>query len=290
MNTRIKKVTLLGFLTNIVLSIIKLGFGFLGKSNSMIADGINSSLDIVNTVCVYIGLKVSHKPPDKNHPYGHYKAEILSTLLIAVMIGSGSINIVWTNAWNLMYSNFEKMEVWVCYAAVISILLKGAIFFYTNHVANEEDSISLKASAIDYKMDILLSIGVLIGVLTSFLGLYQMDSIIAIALGLFMLKLSYDLILEVNSQIMDEIPDPEKVKEIKKIASEVEGVVNTHFTRIRKAGALFLVDMDIVVNSELSLKEAHEICHNVVDAIKKGSDRIAEVRIHIDPYYDGDCR
>lgn len=290
MNTRIKKVTLMGFLTNVLLSVIKLVFGFLGKSNSMIADGINSSLDIVNTVSVYIGLKVSHMPPDKNHPYGHYKAEILSTLLIAVMICSGSINIIWTNAWNLFYSNFEKMEVWMFYAAIISILLKGAIYLYTNHVANEEDSISLKASAIDYKMDILLSIGVLISVLTSFFGFYQMDSVIAIGLGIFMLKLSYDLILEVNSQIMDEIADPEKVKEIKQIASGVKGVINAHFIRVRKAGALFFVDMDIVVDSELSLKEAHAICHNVVDAVKEGSERNAEVRIHIDHCYDGECR
>lgn len=282
--------TLLGFLTNSMLSLIKLGFGFFGKSNSMIADGINSSLDIINTIFVYIGLKVSHKPPDNNHPYGHYKAEILSTLLIAVMICSGSINIIWTNVWNLLYSDFEQMEVWMLYVAVISILLKGLIYLYTNRVANEEDSISLKASAIDYKMDILLSTGVLVGVLASFFGFYQADSMIAIGLGVFMLKLSYDLILEVNSQIMDEIPNPEKVKEIKRIASEVEGVVNTHFTRVRKAGALFFVDMDIVVNSELSLKEAHAICHNVVDAVKEQSDRIAEVRIHIDPYYDGECR
>lgn len=290
MNKRVKRASVSGIITNVVLSLIKLIFGVLGKSNSMIADGVNSSLDIINSIFVYIGLKISSMPPDKNHPYGHYKAEILSTLLIAVMVSTGGIKIVWTNLENLFYGNYEKVEIGVLYAAAISILLKIGIYLYTNHVANEEDSISLRANAIDYKSDILLSIGVFVGVIASVYGYEQVDCFIAIAVGLFMLRVSYNLILETSAQIMDERVDAQKIDEIKRIASGVQGVLNVHFVRVRKGGALYFVDMDIVVNSELSLKEAHVICHDVLNAVRNNVERIAEVRIHLDPYDDGDCR
>lgn len=290
MNKRVQRASVLGIITNVVLSLIKLIFGVSGRSNSMIADGVNSSLDIINSISVYIGLKIACLPPDKNHPYGHYKAEILSTLLIAVMISTGGIKIVWNNLENLFYGNYEKVEIGVLYAAAISILLKIGIYLYTNHVANEEDSISLRANAIDYKSDILLSIGVFIGVIASVCGYEKVDSFIAAMVGLFMLRVSYNLVAEASSQIMDERVDKSVIDEVKRIASGVQGVLNVHFVRVRKGGALYFVDMDIVVHSELSLKEAHVICHDVLNAVRNNVERIAEVRIHLDPYDDGDCR
>lgn len=290
MNKSIKRASILGIITNTVLSAIKLIFGFYGKSNSMIADGVNSTLDIINSIFVYVGLRISSMPPDKNHPYGHYKAEILSTLLIAVMVCTGGIKIIWTNIENLLYKRYFIVEKWVLYASAVTICLKIAIYIYTNYVAQKEDSISLRANATDYKADILLSTAVLIGVLSSIYGYHQADSFIALSVGVFMLKVSYNLVYEASSQIMDEMPDKEKMDEVKRIASGVQGVLNVHFVRIRKGGVFYFVDMDIVVHSELSLKEAHVICHDVLNAVRNNVERVAEVRIHLDPYNDGDCK
>lgn len=283
-------IALKGLIVNIILSFIKLISGILGNSAALIADGINSVGDCFSSIIVYIGIKIAHKPADENHPYGHYKAELISTIAIAILLSVSAFQI-FINALQIIKTNdFAEVKFFTMYAALISIAIKYYIYRETIIIGKKFNSPSTIANAMDYKSDIFISLGTLVGVSASILGYKILDPLIAVFVAVLILKMAFQLILDVVSQIMDEAVEDGYKEKVDSIAKSVDGVVSTHFIRMRKSGAVLLMDLDLVINPNISFIEAHNIAHRVVAKIKKSNSNIAEVRVHFEPFDDGECR
>lgn len=289
-NSKASRITVKGLIVNLFLSVIKLISGFLGNSVALLADGINSVGDCFSSIIVFIGIRVAKKPADSNHPYGHYKAELISTIVISIILSINAFQILKSSLELIYNSNFSTVRTFTIYAAIISISLKYYIYKETLSVGNETNSPSVIANAMDYKSDILISIGTLIGVVASILGFKILDPVIAIIVSFVIFKMAFYLIMDVVSQIMDEAVVGEELDRVDKIARKIDGVISTHFIRIRRSGAVYLMDLDLVIRHDISFVQAHDISHRVVEAIKNDNPNLAEVRVHFEPFDDGECR
>lgn len=278
-----EKWAVIGVVGNILLSIVKFGAGILGNSSAMIADAIHSASDIFASFFVYIGLKIAQKPADENHPYGHHKAEVVTTLIVGVMLWIAGYEIVKSAVGIIRTGSFEVPKTIALVAAILSIVVKELMYRFTYRAGVEINSPSTIANAMDHRSDAFSSVATLIGVGGAMLGFSILDPLAGIVVSLFIFKMGYEIICEAVKQIMDENAEDEKLDDVTDLSLGVEGVLATHGVRIRRSGSVYLVDMDIVVESSITIKEAHDICEKVRDTIFTNLEKINEVRVHIDP-------
>lgn len=278
-----EKWAIIGIIGNILLSIVKFAAGVFGNSSAMIADAVHSASDIIASFFVYIGIKISKKPADEGHPYGHYKAEVVTTLIVGVMLWIAGIEIVKTAYATIRSGELEAPGTIALFAAILSIVVKEVMYRLTYRAGKKINSPSTIANAMDHRSDAYSSVATLIGIGAAILGFPIMDPIAGIVVSFFIFKMGYDIVLEAVGQIMDESAGHEKVETLSHIAADIEGVVDSHDIRIRQSGSIYMVDMDIVVDDNLTIKQAHDICENVRSAIYNKMERIEEVRVHIDP-------
>lgn len=278
---------IIGMVGNIILSIVKFGAGILGNSSAMVADAIHSASDIVASFFVYVGIKISKKPADESHPYGHYKAEVITTLIVGVMLWIAGVEIIKTAYETIQSGEIETPGMIALVAAVVSIVTKEVMYRLTYRAGKRINSPSTIANAMDHRSDAYSSVATLIGIGAARLGFPIMDPVAGIVVSLFIFKMGYEIVIEAVKQIMDESVGDEMIGEVESIAQAVEGVQDTHFIRIRQSGSVYLVDMDIVVCRMLTIEQAHAICEEVRETILGRFQKVEEVRIHIDPVQSG---
>lgn len=274
---------IIGFVGNLVLSIVKAWAGVVANSNAMIADAVHSASDIFASLFVYISLKIAKRPADENHPYGHGKAEVISTLIVGVMLALAGIQIIRTSMNTITDGNIAVPGNLALYAAILSIVVKELMYRFTYRVGKKINSPSTIANALDHRSDAFSSVATLIGIAGAKLKFPILDPIAGIVVAFFIMKMSYEITREAVKQIMDESPGKEKINEIKDIAMSVDGVLDAHYIRIRRSGSVYFVDMDIVTSQNITIREAHDICEIVREKIFTMLERIEEVRVHIDP-------
>ena len=278
------KVTIISILWNIVLAIIKISAGIIGKSNAMIADGAHSASDIISSVGVLIGSKIASIPKDKGHNYGHEKAETLVSFLLAILLVILSIKI----GYNGVYSLFHLNEVQIpttfpLVVSVISILIKEYQYRITIKVAKKTNSPALKADAWHHRSDALSSVAAFIGIGGAILGFKSLDSIASIVVALFIAKVGIEILIGSANELMDISIDEEKEKEIKTIVDEVEGIKSLREIRTRKYGAMAYVDLVICVDKDISVVEGHRIASDLENLILKKMKFIKGVTVHVEP-------
>lgn len=278
------KVTIISILWNIVLAIIKILAGIIGKSNAMIADGAHSASDIISSVGVLIGNKIASIPKDKGHNYGHEKAETLVSFLLAILLVILSIKI----GYNGVYSLFHLNEVQIpttfpLVVSVISILIKEYQYRITIKVAKKTNSPALKADAWHHRSDALSSVAAFIGIGGAILGFKSLDSIASIVVALFIAKVGIEILIDSANELMDISIDEEKEKEIKTIVDEVEGIKSLREIRTRKYGAMAYVDLVICVDKDISVLEGHRIASDLENLILKKMKFIKGVTVHVEP-------
>ncbi|WP_415333541.1 cation diffusion facilitator family transporter, partial [Clostridium perfringens] len=278
------KVTIISILWNIVLAIIKISAGIIGKSNAMIADGAHSASDIISSVGVLIGNKIASIPKDKGHNYGHEKAETLVSFLLAILLVILSIKI----GYNGVYSLFHLNEVQIpttfpLVVSVISILIKEYQYRITIKVAKKTNSPALKADAWHHRSDALSSVAAFIGIGGAILGFKSLDSIASIVVALFIAKVGIEILIGSANELMDISIDEEKEKEIKTIVDEVEGIKSLREIRTRKYGAMAYVDLVIRVDKDISVFEGHRIASDLENLILKKMKFIKGVTVHVEP-------
>ncbi len=278
------KVTIISILWNIVLAIIKILAGIIGKSNAMIADGAHSASDIISSVGVLIGNKIASIPKDKGHNYGHEKAETLVSFLLAILLVILSIKI----GYNGVYSLFHLNEVQIpttfpLVVSVISILIKEYQYRITIKVAKKTNSPALKADAWHHRSDALSSVAAFIGIGGAILGFKSLDSIASIVVALFIAKVGIEILIGSANELMDISIDEEKEKEIKTIVDEVEGIKSLREIRTRKYGAMAYVDLVIRVDKDISVFEGHRIASDLENLILKKMKFIKGVTVHVEP-------
>ena len=263
---------------NLILSIFKIMAGIIGKSNAMLADGVHTVSDVLTTFVVLLGLKVSNKEADENHPYGHEKyepifAKILSLILVitGILIGIEGIKV-------LKSGDIKIPGRIALIAAIISIGIKEGMYRYTVKVAKEIKSLSMEADAWHHRSDALSSVGTFFGILGARLGLKILDPILAIVVSLI------DLYLQSIRGLVDEAASDEIIEKIEKLTLSTDGVLGIKILKTRIFGSKIYVDMDIFVDGNISVVEGHNIAEKVHDIIEKKITDVKHCMVHVEPY------
>ena len=278
------KVSLITIIVNIVLTIIKLLSGIFGKSQAMISDSIHSLSDVLSTIVVIIGVKLSLKKPDKLHPYGHERIECVAAIILSIMLLITGIGIGYTGINNIIFNtNISIPEIEALLAAIISIIVKEIMFWYTKINANKINSNALLADAWHHRSDSLSSIGSLIGIIGARIGFYKMDSIASIIICIFIIKVAIDIFRDSIDKMIDKSCNEETIKEITNIINANNKVLYIDEIKTRQFGNKAYVDIEISVNEKITIKEAHDIAEKIHDEIEKKINIIKHCMIHVNP-------
>lgn len=281
----ILKVSYLSILVNCFLSIFKLLCGFFGNSISMISDGIHSLSDVLSTFIVIIGVKISQKVADKEHPYGHERLEsamsiVLAVLLLVVGLGIGERGFV--NICNYKTLDIEEPAFINVIAAIISIITKEGMYWITYLVGKKVESSMLKADAWHHRSDALSSIGSLIGVVGAKYFILT-DSIASLVICLFILKVAFDIFKDAIDKLVDKACDDKLEQSIIKTMLSIKGVERVDELKTRQFADRIYVDTEIAVDGNLKVSEGHEIAQRVHDKVEQLDYKIKHCAVHVNP-------
>lgn len=281
------KVTIIGALVNVFLCIIKIGFGFLGQSAALIADGIHSLSDLASDLLVLVAVKMGAREADHEHPYGHRRFETLATTILGV----GLIVIASGIAWDVYLRILSPEHLLIPHKnalgiAAISILANEWLFQYTKRVALITRSKLLLANAWHHRSDAISSIIVLIGIAGSLLGYIWADAVAAVLVAVMVAKIGFNLVADSVKELVDTGLSPELVDKIRQEITAISGVKEIHLLRTRQMGEDALVDAHIVVGSRITVSEGHMIGDVVRDVLISKFEDVQEVLVHIDPEND----
>ncbi len=279
------RATYFSIIGNTCLALIKGISGFFGNSYALIADAIESTTDIFSSFLVLFGIKYSNKPADENHPYGHGKAEPLITFIVVGFLITSATIIAYESIQNIGTPH-ALPKSWTLIVLGIIILWKEYSFRRVMSKAIETNSSSLKADAWHHRSDAITSVAAFIGIsIALFLGkgYESADDWAALLASFFILYNSYLIFRPALGEIMDEHRYDDLILEIRKVAAEVKGVIDTEKCFIRKAGMKFHVDLHATVNANLSVKEGHDIAHLLKNTLRSKIPQLGHVLIHIEP-------
>jgi cation diffusion facilitator family transporter len=284
----VRKVTWIGFLVNILLSGLKFASGYLGQSQALIADAIHSLTDTTTDIAVIAGSHYWSRPPDENHPYGHRRLETLVTVFIGFMLAAAGIGIGW-EAVSSLHEKHSSPPGWIAlYAALISILCKETLYRWTAFASRKIKSPALAANAWHHRTDAISSVPVLIAVGGALLfpSWSFLDHVGAVVVSIFIMHSAVKIIWPGISELID-VGAPEQIKaKIKNIACINENVQEIHAVRTRYISSGIQVDMHIVVDGSISVREGHDIADDVEKRIIEGIPEVLDVIIHVDPPED----
>ncbi|MBQ4583362.1 MAG: cation transporter [Bacilli bacterium] len=277
------KVSIVTIIVNAVLAIFKLIAGIIGKSSAMISDSVHSFSDVFSTIIVIIGLIIARKKSDESHPYGHERFENVAGIILAfcllvtgVLIGVEGIN-------NLIAHDYVVPSKFVLGVAVISIAVKEWMYHYTIKAAKKINSDALKADAWHHRSDALSSVGSLIGIAGTIMGLWYFDIAACIIIALLIIKVSIDIFKEAISKMIDKSCDDETVDQIKNLVFETDGVLGIDELKTRIFGNKIYIDLEITADRNLTFEKAHEIAHDVHDKIEDTISSVKHCMVHVNP-------
>ena len=266
---------------NVLLAVVKLTVGFLYSSIALISDGVHSLSDVVTSVAGYFGIKVASKPPDEDHPFGHARFEPLVAFLIGEALLVVAYEIGRDSLMRILHGETIEVNEIMLGVTVLSILAKEAMFRYSLHIGRKLNSQILIADAYHHRSDVLSSVAVLIGLGLQRLGFSRGDALAGLLVTVFLVKVSFEIILENVGYLTGRAPSFEVCEDIKRRALSVPNVLGVHDLRAHYVGSKLHVELHIEVPPELSLKEAHDASEEV----KKRIEEIPEVDrvfVHVD--------
>ncbi len=279
------RATWAGMASNVVLIVFKLWAGFASNSQALIADGVHSISDLFSDFVVLLGLKWGRKGEDEDHPWGHARIETISSMVIGVMLLLIGLGIAWSSVSVVAANKVSKPGEFAIFAAAISIFLKEGLFWYTLMVGRRLKSQALIANAWHHRTDALSSVAVLIGVGAAYFNpdWYLADSLAALVVTVFVMKVGVDLVWSAFKELSDIAPDKDVIAGIIGVAGQVDGVHQVHDVRARYSGPQIFVELDIVVDADLTVRLGHDIAVTVKQAIMHAFPDITHVKIHVDP-------
>jgi cation diffusion facilitator family transporter len=281
---KIRSITIWGVLVNILLMTVKIFSGVLIKSSALIADGFHSLSDLATDFVVLAGARVSNRPPDDAHPYGHKRFETLAAQIVGLILMIVGFIFVWRASEAVFRGEENFPGVIMLVVAGISVVAKEILFFLTRKVSKETHSTALYANAWHHRSDSLSSGAVLIGGAASLLGWGYADHVATIIVGLMIIGVAGKILYEGLIEITEHSADEESIEKISKILSEEPEVSDWHALRTRKVGGELFVDLHLLVDPEISVRDSHVICERVEERIEKELKKPVNVLIHIEPY------
>jgi cation diffusion facilitator family transporter len=279
------KATYFSIVGNTLLALIKGLAGFFGNSYALIADGIESTTDIFASFLVLFGIRYSNRPADENHPYGHGRAEPLITFLVVGFLITSATIIAYESILNIGTPH-DLPKSWTLYVLGAIIIWKEYSFRLVMKRSKETNSSSLKADAWHHRSDAITSVAAFIGISIALYfgkGYESADDWAALFASGFILYNSYKIFRPALSEIMDEHLYDELVEQIRTVSLEVDGILGTEKCFIRKSGMIYHVDLHARVNGKISVKEGHDLAHNLKDTLRNKIPELGHVLIHIEP-------
>ncbi|MFC0189071.1 cation diffusion facilitator family transporter [Fictibacillus aquaticus] len=266
----------------IFLSVVKLAAGWKFSSDALVADGLNNATDIVASVAVLIGLKISRKPADEDHPYGHLRAETIASMVASFIMVVIGLQVLISSVKKITSGAGEEPSLLAAAVAVFSGLVMLAIFAVNIKTAKETESQGLKAAALDNRSDAFVSFGAAIGIAGSQIGLPWLDPAAAIFVGLIIIKTGWEIFSETSHNLSDGF-DYEEGKTMEKKILSVQGVETVGDLKARKHGNRAIIDVTILVDPELNVIQSHEITERVEELLKEAY-RVESIQVHVEPH------
>ena len=280
------RVSFITIAENTVLTIFKLLAGIIAHSNAMISDAIHSASDVFSTIVVIIGVRLAAKDSDKEHPYGHERLECVAAIVLAMVLFLTGLEIGAQAVKDIIGGNYGELEVpgaLALIAAVVSIITKEIMYWYTRYHAQRIDSSALMADAWHHRSDALSSIGALIGIGGAMLGFPVMDSIASLVIFVFIAKAAYDIFRDAMEKMVDHSCDEVTEKEIYDLVLGHQEVLGIDLLQTRIFGNKIYVDVEIQVNGQYTLMEAHNIAEEVHKNIEQDFPKVKHVMVHVNP-------
>ena len=272
---------------NIFLALVKTTVGIYAHSSALLADGINSTSDVVYNTAVAIFIRASRKPADEDHPYGHSQFESIGALVIAAFIITAAFTIFW-NSVQTMFDYLQGSEITginslAVYAALFTILLKGILFVYTRTVGKKTNNPTVAALALDHRNDIFSAIAVVAGTLAAQLGYYWADPLAGAIVAVFFLMSGIKILRDSTDILMDTVPGQSLDKEVRSLLEDVNGLEGIEQIQAHRFGQYLVLNLIIYVCGDSSVRDGHEVAEEVERRLKKEIDFLQAVHVHYHP-------
>lgn len=280
------RVSAVSIAANVILSAFKLSAGILAHSGAMISDAIHSASDVISTIVVIIGIKLSGKASDKEHPYGHERMECVAAIILATILAFTGMGIGYTAIVKILSGNYENLEIpgfLALVAAIISIAVKEGMYWYTRINAKKINSSALMADAWHHRSDALSSVGALIGIAGARVGYPVCDAAASLCICFFIEKAAYDIFKDAVDKMIDKACDEGMENELKNCALSQDGVLGVDLLRTRVFGNRIYVDIEIRTDGDATLRDAHKIAEHVHDSIEQGFTSVKHIMVHVNP-------
>lgn len=281
--TRVSLVSIVG---NLILSLFKVLAGVLAHSGAMISDAVHSASDVLSSIIVIIGVKLSAKESDDDHPYGHERFECVAAIVLAVILLITGLFIGLDALKSILGGNYGSLSVpgvLALVAAVVSIVSKEAMFWYTKHYADRYDSGALRADAWHHRSDAFSSIGALVGIGGARLGYPVLDPVASLVICGFIAKAAYDIFKDAIDKMVDHACDQETEQAMSRCACCQEGVLGVDLINTRVFGSKIYVDLEIRADGSKTLSQGHAIAQCVHDAIEDQFPKVKHIMVHVNP-------
>ncbi|WP_289136558.1 cation diffusion facilitator family transporter [uncultured Brevibacillus sp.] len=260
---------------------LKIGVALLAGSEALMADGLNNSTDVVASIAVLIGLRIARKPPDQDHPYGHFRAETISSLVASFIMLFVGIQVVTDAVSSLFHSKQSAPGMLAGWTALATAVVMLFVYRYNRDLAKRTNSQALMAAAADNRSDALVSIGTFVGVAGAQFQMYWLDPLAAFVVGFIILKTAWDIFRDATHQLTDGF-DQTQLEDLRATIRDIAGVKDIRDIKARYHGSSVLVDVVIHVDPELNVVESHTITEKIEARMRK-VHKISAVHIHIEP-------
>ncbi|MEC0212812.1 cation diffusion facilitator family transporter [Paenibacillus ehimensis] len=282
----------ISLISNIVLTLLKLTVGFLSGSQVLLADGVHNAGDVIATAAALSSMRISKRPADEDHPYGHGKAEVLGSAFVAVVLALAALFIGY-HAAAALFEEPAEASVLALIAALVSLVWKQALYMYTIRIGRRTNSKGLIATAYDHLADVYASLAAVVGISLAMLGeawsipyLAYGDPLAGIIVSILVLKLAYSMGQEAFDVLMEKAVKPEKLGEYAALILTIPQVKRIDRLRAREHGHYILVDLRVSIPGELTVQEGHDISRQIKRAIMERHADVDEVLIHLNPWYE----
>lgn len=271
----------ISILAYIVLAILKVGVGYMSASKALIADGLNNTTDILASFAVLVGLKISRKPADDNHLYGHFRAETIASLIASLIMIAVGINVFYQAIYDFIFAKAEAPDLIAAVVGIVCAIIIYIVYRYNKKVAIEINSSGLMAAAKDNLSDAWVSIGTAVGIIASQFALPWIDPLVAIIVAILIIYTGWDIFREASHNLTDGF-NKEELDNMAVCIKKVEEVREIKEIRGRFNGNNIFLDVIVRVNPELSVVEGHNITEEIEERLKKELN-ITEVVVHVEP-------
>lgn len=283
------RVSAVSIAVNLALSVFKLLAGILASSGAMVSDAVHSASDVFSTLIVIVGIALSRKKSDASHQYGHERMECMASLLLAAVLALTGGGIGISGIRKIAGGNYEALAVpgmLALLAAVISIIVKEWMYWYTRAAAKKVNSGALMADAWHHRSDALSSVGALVGILGARIGYPVLDALASVVICLFIEKAAFDIFRDATDKMVDKSCPDEVVERMKAVVRKEKGVIDIDDIKTRLFGDKIYVDVEISADGSKSLEESHDIAEHVHEAIEREFPAVKHCMVHVNPYHE----